>query len=117
MRISDWSSNGCSSDIRAEDRRKDVACATALRVEIEETVALAQVREHSVAIGAAVVEPGPFADTRNRALQRIVEQTEERRVGEECVSTCRARWAPYHYKKKQIKKTNVNVHKITKRQE
>src|SRR3546814_11775778 len=27
--------------------------------------------------------------------------SEERRVGEECVSTCRSRWSPYHYKKKQ----------------
>src|SRR3546814_10426441 len=24
---------------------------------------------------------------------------EERRVGQECVSTCRSRWSPYHYKK------------------
>src|SRR3546814_12900416 len=26
--------------------------------------------------------------------------SEERRVGKECVSTCRSRWSPYHYKKK-----------------
>src|SRR3546814_21084060 len=26
-------------------------------------------------------------------------RTEERRVGKECVSTCRSRWSPYHYKK------------------
>src|SRR3546814_18105383 len=26
-------------------------------------------------------------------------RSEERRVGEECVSTCSSRWAPYHYKK------------------
>src|SRR3546814_11134246 len=26
-------------------------------------------------------------------------RSEERRVGKECVSTCRSRWAPYHYKK------------------
>src|SRR3546814_12660628 len=31
--------------------------------------------------------------------------SEERRVGQECVSTCRYRWSPYHYKKKQHKKT------------
>src|SRR3546814_8348731 len=30
-------------------------------------------------------------------------RSEERRVGKECVSTCRSRWSPYHYKKKQIK--------------
>src|SRR3546814_14886737 len=26
-------------------------------------------------------------------------RSEERRVGKECVSTCRYRWSPYHYKK------------------
>src|SRR3546814_18502082 len=29
-----------------------------------------------------------------------IRRSEERRVGKECVSTCRSRWAPYHYKKK-----------------
>src|SRR3546814_11576417 len=33
-------------------------------------------------------------------------RSEERRVGNECVSTCRSRWSPYHYKKKHDKKTN-----------
>src|SRR3546814_19757540 len=27
------------------------------------------------------------------------DRSEERRVGKECVSTCRSRWSPYHYKK------------------
>src|SRR3546814_18623805 len=27
-------------------------------------------------------------------------RSDERRVGKECVSTCRSRWSPYHYKKK-----------------
>src|SRR3546814_14682374 len=26
-------------------------------------------------------------------------RSEERRVGKECVSTCRSRWSPYHYTK------------------
>src|SRR3546814_11028504 len=29
-----------------------------------------------------------------------VRRSEERRVGKECVSTCRSRWSPYHEKKK-----------------
>src|SRR3546814_12709610 len=33
-------------------------------------------------------------------------RSEERRVGKECVSTCRSRWSPYHYKKKHSKKRN-----------
>src|SRR3546814_19846099 len=36
-------------------------------------------------------------DRRFFTLQR----SEERRVGKECVSTCRSRWSPYHYKKKK----------------
>src|SRR3546814_11608476 len=28
-------------------------------------------------------------------------RSEERRVGKECVSTCRSRWSPYHYKNKE----------------
>src|SRR3546814_16399414 len=31
-------------------------------------------------------------------------RSEERRVGKECVSTCRSRWSPYHEKKKIVKK-------------
>src|SRR3546814_13143087 len=37
-------------------------------------------------------------------LRRAVEaagRSEERRVGQECVSTCRSRWSPYHSKKKE----------------
>src|SRR3546814_18013928 len=30
------------------------------------------------------------------ALQACIERSEERRVGKECVSTCRSRWSPYH---------------------
>src|SRR3546814_13993857 len=30
----------------------------------------------------------------------VLARSEERRVGKECVSTCRSRWSPYHYKKK-----------------
>src|SRR3546814_13180010 len=36
--------------------------------------------------------------TGGRAFQP---RSEERRVGKECVSTCRSRWCPYHYKKKK----------------
>src|SRR3546814_18915074 len=35
----------------------------------------------------------------------VVERSEARRVGKECVSTCRSRWSPYHEKKK--KKTHI----------
>src|SRR3546814_16590345 len=35
-------------------------------------------------------------------------RSEERRVGKACVRTCRSRWSPYHYKKK-----NINIFNIT----
>src|SRR3546814_15265995 len=34
---------------------------------------------------------------------RKINRSEERRVGKECVSTCRSRWSTYHYKKKKKK--------------
>src|SRR3546814_15373911 len=35
-------------------------------------------------------------------------RSEERRVGKECVSTCRSRWSPYHYKKKS-RTQNISI--------
>src|SRR3546814_17766694 len=37
-------------------------------------------------------------------------RSEERRVGKECVSTCRSRWSPSHYKKKN---KNLTTHTTT----
>src|SRR3546814_18427296 len=36
-------------------------------------------------------------------------RSEERRVGKECVSTCRYRWSPYHSKKNKYKQGKKNV--------
>src|SRR3546814_11584683 len=41
-------------------------------------------------------------------------RSEERRGGKECVSTCRSRWSPYHYKKKN-KSTNTLSHQQQQR--
>src|SRR3546814_13476130 len=48
----------------------------------------------------------PFA----RRLDEWI-RSEERRVGKECVSTCRSRWSPYH-KKKNGTKHNHNSYNI-----
>src|SRR3546814_783434 len=39
-----------------------------------------------------------FAEQEERKGKRVIEaaRSEERRVGKECVSTCRSRWSPYH---------------------
>src|SRR3546814_17469022 len=39
------------------------------------------------------------ADEAVRIAAPLLERSEERRVGKECVSTCRSRWSPYHDKK------------------
>src|SRR3546814_10011299 len=38
---------------------------------------------------------GPAIYSQNR-LEHPTRRSEERRVGKECVSTCRSRWSPYH---------------------
>src|SRR3546814_18612568 len=45
----------------------------------------------------------------SRSAQSCIMRSEERRVGKECVSTCRSRWWTYHYKKnKKREKKNKN---------
>src|SRR3546814_9947763 len=73
MRISDWSSDVCSSDLRAPE-----LCAAGL------------------GLMRALVTDGP---RRLACVDRASPRTrrsEERRVGKECVSQCRSRWSPYH---------------------
>src|SRR3546814_6988561 len=36
------------------------------------------------------------SDDPDRSDLHVVDRSEERRVGKECVSTCRSRWSPYH---------------------
>src|SRR3546814_18829123 len=42
-----------------------------------------------------------------RALHNC-QRSEERRVGKECVSTCRSRWSPYHEKKQITRSPSLN---------
>src|SRR3546814_5537134 len=78
MRISDWSSDVCSSDLPAGHDLPLPPAAAGL---------LVRDRREPAPGGA------PCADPRNRPSPR---RSEERRVGKECVSTCRSRWSPYH---------------------
>src|SRR3546814_1071201 len=82
MRISDWSSDVCSSDLNAVDLGERQALADRLRG-VEQPVGGA-LRQF---VAELVVRC---------TLQPIDERSEERRVGKECVSTCRSRWSPYH---------------------
>src|SRR3546814_18521523 len=53
----------------------------------------------SISIGHPFGMPG--ARCVGHALIEGKRRSEERRVGKECVSTCRSRWSPYHSKKKK----------------
>src|SRR3546814_5415986 len=99
MRISDWSSDVCSSDLRqfaqagavaGDDRRRLVALlggAGTLRTGAG--LARQPGVDRRVSSGAAGTPAGPAATGGRR-------RSEERRVGKECVSTCRSRWSPHH---------------------
>src|SRR3546814_16046338 len=51
---------------------------------------------------ARQIDAGGLAGTVEKSLKRwfsgLAGRSEERRVGKECISTCRSRWSPYHYK-------------------
>src|SRR3546814_14193029 len=90
MRISDWSSDVCSSDLG-----KPWYWSTRPVRDLSS--------EDPVKRFAAVVARDGwclevFGLIRAEALRR---RSEERRVGKECVSTCRSRWSPYTSKKKK----------------
>src|SRR3546814_8461862 len=84
MRISDWSSDVCSSDL-AGRLRAGAPDAQDVRGGFEpeaREVGCGQLR--ALEPEAALAVDLPFA------------RSEERRVGKECVSTCRSRWSPDH---------------------
>src|SRR3546814_2545921 len=84
MRISDWSSDVCSSDLLA-----DVVQQLGLDALVGR---LHQVQEAHLQGDDQLVE---VADLRAH-VGRQQARSEERRVGKECVSTCRSRWSPSH---------------------
>src|SRR3546814_20434940 len=95
MRISDWSSDVCSSDLKKAYplRINAEVLAAAQRWADDELRSLnAQIEyvlRDALRKAGRLKPPGEPADARS----------EERRVGKECVSTCRSRWSPYHYNK------------------
>src|SRR3546814_15167958 len=100
MRISDWSSDVCSSDL----------LALAFLLVDWQHPALAQEVVQPTAEQMRMINQLP-PEQRQQAMdalrqfqeqQRQRQRSEERRVGKECVSTCRYRWSPHHSKKNQI---------------
>src|SRR3546814_16879285 len=90
MRISDWSSDVCSSDLTMEENKQKV------------TDTLAPLGAAQLSIQELVDTYGYTASaaaSADAALQ-LKGRSEERRVGKECVRTCRSPWSPYHSQNK-----------------
>src|SRR3546814_16832071 len=101
MRISDWSSDVCSSDLAKIGIVDDVDIARLRRQQRHlqrpldhglgrELHGTDKNRQAKFALG------DQFAGLAVIDAVGAVERSEERRVGTECVSTCRYRWSPYH---------------------
>src|SRR3546814_2578988 len=94
MRISDWSSDVCSSDLDIDYVAIQVAAAVSEGPVASpwpaETILLAKVLIPALAGRAYFTIPDEHIVWSGKG------RSEERRVGKECVSTCRSRWSPYH---------------------
>src|SRR3546814_14482444 len=97
MRISDWSSDVCSSDLddavilRAAHRLDALAVLGAAGIDVIGDVGRSDEADR---LDGRMVEDG--VDHFLVAVDDVQDarRSEERRVGKECVSTCRSRWSP-----------------------
>src|SRR3546814_20514097 len=106
MRISDWSSDVCSSDLldRA-DVHEHVFAAVIANDEAKTLLSIEEfynafaftddLRGHSAPAASASAASGTAADT-TAITAKTATRSDERRVGKECVSPCRSRWSPYN---------------------
>src|SRR3546814_19942343 len=99
MRISDWSSDVCSSDLLCCQKFKRIAFSNpkinpASTNGIASLPAQAITRETEGAIYSISASSGIQCHFFPEIL--LQSRSEERSVGQECVSTCRSRWSPYH---------------------
>src|SRR3546814_13210134 len=113
MRISDWSSDVCSSDLAVVHHEyigarpwRNIAIGTMHGVAIEKhhRTRLGRHGLNTALLGQQLQAQGighPLFLLLERLLVVVVGRdtlagrSEERRVGKECVSTCRSRWLPY----------------------
>src|SRR3546814_12405606 len=111
MRISDWSSDVCSSDLLVSEIVVPVTVFNQNRrpvVQAIENVAIARGEVLEIPLRATDQDGNPLIlglmnESPFRPLPDFISLTdhgdgrsEERRVGKECVSTCRSRWSPYN---------------------
>src|SRR3546814_11947212 len=97
MRISDWSSDVCSSDLVHEGIViLEYATMPGILVQDEIGARDARGKRYRVRAGHHDVMIAIGDQHRLMNCSEILRRSEERRVGKECVSTCRSRWSPYH---------------------
>src|SRR3546814_16015094 len=112
MRISDWSSDVCSSDLCSIEVASSAECAMEAHGTPTITYAEGDNGEGINVVGSYCQKgnddinppqnddyPGDVEDP-----YRNSDRSEERRVGKECVRTCSSRWSRVHKKKTQKKK-------------
>src|SRR3546814_20908959 len=105
MRISDWSSDVCSSDLAGvkpfgsrsmfeslSDRLGGVFDRLRGRGALSEADVRAAMRE----VRVALLEADVALPVARSFVDKVTERSEERRVGKECVSTGSNRWSPVH---------------------
>src|SRR3546814_15237991 len=100
MRISDWSSDVCSSDL-ITSLEPDLAMPTIYPPYVIERSSRGErtydifsrlLMDRIIFLGTPIND-----DVANLVIAPLLFlSSEERRVGKECVSTCRSRWSPYH---------------------
>src|SRR3546814_12339068 len=100
MRISDCSSDVCSSDLVIQAEFGIGRALLAQQVARRHAGAFDELDKKRPCGGRLQI----FDDMRlhSGVADHGERRSEERRVGKECVSTCRSRWSPYHNKKKNI---------------
>src|SRR3546814_13822049 len=103
MRISDWSSDVCSSDLSSESSSGRTGLSSAFSSDFSPR-------------GTSSSKAYPVSPRRwpSRLSRRSSARSEERRVGKECVRTCRSRWSPYHYKKNTEKQNETQDQSTTR---
>src|SRR3546814_15321831 len=98
MRISDWSSDVCSSDLRVFSVFTDEGDRL-LKEGVNPIIIENLARQIGMPVGPLAVQDEVMMDMLLRSFkanQALDARSEERRLGKECVSTCRSRWSPYH---------------------
>src|SRR3546814_2002261 len=101
MRISDWSSDVCSSDLGAEPAADRAVGAAGLAGFKNSLKLVEQKRWAEAAANMMLSKWAKQTPERAARVTKMIEtgayqRSEERRVGKESVSKCRSRWSPYY---------------------